>query len=311
MTTTGPCGVFAGLATLDVIHRIDAPPGPDQKITARAHFVAAGGPAANAAVTFAALGGRAVLLTALGTGALAAAITAELTGRGVEVRDIAPDLVDAAPVSSVAVLESTGERSVIGGDAAAVEAPAPDHGVLRELLAGADVALLDGHHPALARAVLAAAQAAAVPTVLDAGRWKPVMADLVGGIDDVVASAVFRTPGAPTAQATLDDLHERGTRTVVLTAGAGPIRWSQGGRTGEIAPPQVEAVDTLGAGDVFHGAYAHALAEGASLEQRITGAAEVAALRIQHAGPRTWLDALAETLPDLPAPPTAEGRLGP
>lgn len=310
MTTTGPCGVFAGLATLDVIHRIDAPPGPDQKITARAQFVAAGGPAANAAVTFAALGGRAVLLTALGTGALAAAITAELAGRGVEVYDIAPELADAAPVSSVAVLESTGERSVIGGDAAAVEAPAPDHGVLRELLAGADVALLDGHHPALARAVLAAAHAAAVPTVLDAGRWKPVMADLVGGIDDVVASAVFRTPDAATAQATLDDLHERGTRTVVFTAGAGPIRWSQGGRTGEIAPPQVEAVDTLGAGDVFHGAYAHALAEGASLEQRITRAAEVAALRIQHAGPRTWLDVLAETLPDLPALPTAEGRLG-
>lgn len=90
MTTPGPRGVFAGLATLDVIHRVDAPPGPNQKITAAAQFVAAGGPAANAAVTFAALGGHAVLVTALGQGAIAQTITAELAAQGVEVHDIAP-----------------------------------------------------------------------------------------------------------------------------------------------------------------------------------------------------------------------------
>lgn len=107
-----PRGVFAGLATLDVIHRIDAPPGPNQKITARAQFVAAGGPAANAAVTFAALGGQAVLLTALGQDTFAETIAAELREHGVEVIDIAPTLREVAPVSSVTVLEATGERSV-------------------------------------------------------------------------------------------------------------------------------------------------------------------------------------------------------
>ena len=56
-----PTGVFVGLATLDVIHRITAPPAVNEKITARQQFVAAGGPATNAAVTFAALGGRADL----------------------------------------------------------------------------------------------------------------------------------------------------------------------------------------------------------------------------------------------------------
>src|SRR5690625_5980424 len=66
VTMHRPRGVFAGLATLDVIHRVDASPGPDEKVTALSQFVAAGGPAANAAVTFAALGGHAVLLTALG-----------------------------------------------------------------------------------------------------------------------------------------------------------------------------------------------------------------------------------------------------
>ena len=55
-----PVGVFVGLATLDVIHRIAKAPAVNQKVTSTAQFVAAGGPAANAAVTFAALGGDAI-----------------------------------------------------------------------------------------------------------------------------------------------------------------------------------------------------------------------------------------------------------
>lgn len=290
MTTPGPRGVFAGLATLDVIHRVDAPPGPNQKITAAAQFVAAGGPAANAAVTFAALGGHAVLVTALGQGAIAQTITAELAAQGVEVHDIAPLLRDATPVSSVTVLEATGERSVIGGDAAGLKAPCPGPELVHELLAGADVVLLDGHHPELARAVRDAASAAALPIVLDAGRWKPIMDELVGEVSDVVASADFRTPGARTSAETAAELRRRGAASIAVTAGPDPVHWWHGERHGQIEVPQVRAVDTLGAGDVFHGAYAHALAASADIEARLRFAAEVAAIRCAHVGPRSWLE---------------------
>ena len=292
MTISRSRGVFAGLATLDVIHRVEAPPGPNQKITAAAQFVAAGGPAANAAVTFAALGGHAVLLTALGRGTIAQTITAELASRGVEVHDIAPDLVDAAPVSSVTVLEATGERSVIGGDAAGLRAPRPDASFLQELLAGADVALLDGHHPELARAVRDGANAVGLPVVLDAGRWKPIMDELVGEVSDVVASADFRTPGADSSARTAAELRHRGAAVVAVTAGPDPVHWWHGKRHGQVLVPQVKAVDTLGAGDVFHGAYAHALATGADVESRLRAAAEVAAIRCAHVGPRGWLEHL-------------------
>lgn len=57
-------GLFAGLATLDIVSHVDRAPGPDEKVTATWQLVAAGGPALNAAVTFAALGGHALLLTA-------------------------------------------------------------------------------------------------------------------------------------------------------------------------------------------------------------------------------------------------------
>ncbi|MGP9539087.1 PfkB family carbohydrate kinase [Brachybacterium sp. AOP43-C2-M15] len=294
--------MFAGLATLDVIHRVDAPPGPDEKVTARAQFVVAGGPAANAAVTFAALGGDATLLTALGQGPIASAIAAELGEHGVEVHDVAPELVDAAPVSSVSVLEATGERSVVGGDAAGLDAPAPEPAQVRDLLAAADVVLLDGHHPEIARAMLGGARAAGLPTVLDAGRWKPVMEELVGAVSDVVASADFRTPGATTSRVTAAELVARGATTVVTTAGPDPVHWWSGGADGAVEVPQVTAVDTLGAGDVFHGAYASALAAGLDVDRRIRFAAEVAAIRCAGVGPRSWLPAIAGMSPERTGP---------
>lgn len=294
MGTRRPRGVFAGLATLDVIHRVDAPPRVDQKVTALSQFVAAGGPAANAAVTFAALGGQAVLLTALGHSPIARTISAELTEHGVEVIDIAPDQDAGAPVSAVTVLAATGERSVVGGDAAGIRAPAPEPGPVREVLARADVVLLDGHHPELARAVLSAAQEDGLPTVLDAGRWKPIMEELAGAVTDVVASADFRTPDAATSRATAAELLARGAGAAVTTAGPDPVHWWSGETHGIIEVPQVRAVDTLGAGDVFHGAFAYALAAGLDLEGRVRFAAEVAATRCAMVGPRSWVSAIAE-----------------
>lgn len=289
----GPAGVFAGLATLDVISRVSRMPGENEKVTATRQFVAAGGPAANAAVTFAALGGTATLITALGSGQIARMIAEELAHVGVRVVDVAPELADAAPVSSVVVTESTGDRAVIGGDAAAVDAPEPDAAMLAGALGDADVVLLDGHHPRIAAAVLHAAPAG-LPTVLDAGRWKPAMSALIPAVTDVVASADFRAPGAADSTATAEWILGRGAPVVVTTAGRGPVRWWTDGVSGEVQVPTVDAVDTLAAGDVFHGAYAFAVAAHAGVRSRISFAAAVAATRCAHVGPRSWLRAIAQ-----------------
>lgn len=286
-------GVFCGLATLDIIHRVITAPGVNEKVTAREQFVAAGGPAANAAVTFAALGGEATLLTALGAGPIAEAITAELAGVGVQVMDIAPELIDAAPVSSVMVTESTGERSVVGADAAAVEAPAPSDEALRKTLDEVDVVLIDGHHPHMAKAAADAARKSGLPTVIDAGRWKPAMADVLSRATDVVASADFRMPGSSTSAHTAAQLVADGCPVVVTTAGAEPVQWWAAGAQGSVAVPTTIAVDTLGAGDVFHGAYAYALSHGEGVASRIAFANAVAATRCAHIGPRSWLKAIA------------------
>ena len=68
--------MFVGLTTLDVLHRVERSPGPNEKVTALRQDVAAGGPAANAAVVFAAMGGTARLITSMGSDPLAAATIA-------------------------------------------------------------------------------------------------------------------------------------------------------------------------------------------------------------------------------------------
>lgn len=287
-----PRGVFVGLATLDVIHRITEPPAANQKITAAAQFVAAGGPAANAAVTFAALGGQAVLVTALGSEPVADLVRSDLVAHGVEVIDAAAGTARPVPVSSVSVVDATGDRSVVSLDAVASDVAAP--AALDGLVAGADVVLVDGHHPLIGAAATRSAGAHEVPCVVDAGRWKPTMAELIPQRPDMVCSGDFRTPGADSSEATAAALLADGVPTVVITDGGAPIRWWSGGEAGTVAVPAVQVRDTLGAGDAFHGAYCYFGAAGVvRLTERVDAAARVAALRCSVIGPRAWLAELS------------------
>ncbi|MET0451338.1 MAG: PfkB family carbohydrate kinase, partial [Mycobacterium sp.] len=264
----------------------------NEKITSTAQFVAAGGPAANAAVTFAALGGDATLVTALGDDPVADLIRADLCAYGVTVVDAAAGTTRAVPVSAVSVVESTGDRSVVSLDAVNSDATPPAE--LDGLVAGADVVLVDGHHPLLARAAARHSRDGSTPLVVDAGRWKTVMGDLVEYATDMVCSNDFHTPGDDTSDATAATLVGAGVRTVVVTHGGDPVQWWSDGESGSVPAQPVVVVDTLGAGDAFHGAYSYFSTQGGGgVAERIERSAHVAALRCSMVGPRAWLSELS------------------
>lgn len=285
--------MFVGLCTLDVVHRVDRLPAPNEKITAVSQFVAAGGPATNAAVTFAALGGQATLVTSVGEGLVSGAIHDDLLRHGVSLVDVGAGQEPA--VSAVALDADTGDRSVISIDAAASQVAAPTG--LDDVISGADVVMVDGHHPELALWAARLARAGSVRVVADAGRWRPVFAELLPLCDDVICSADFRTPDARTSAETATALAAIGAARIATSHGADPITWSTAAQMGEVMVPRVDAVDTLGAGDVLHGAYTYySLDDDLVFATQLARAAAVAALRCSVLGPRAWLGELNQLM---------------
>lgn len=283
-----PRGLFVGLATLDLVQRVARRPGANEKVLALRSDLAAGGPAAVAAVTFSALGGRSVLLSALGSGPLGRLAAAELARCGVRLVDAWAGGTDLS-ISAITVLDGTGERSVVSRNAEDMTVAVPAE--LPALAADADVVLIDGHHPDLAVAAARAARVADVPVVLDCGSARPVYAELVRFADAAVCSAGFVTGGSGGFGLVAEALLAEGARLVAMTAGAAPVRWRTREETGVVEVPQVTVRDTLGAGDALHGAVAFARAQGITDPARSLGfGVAVASLRVQHSGPRAWLD---------------------
>jgi len=289
-----PTVLCVGLTTLDVVHHVDGPPRWGRKERSVGGELLAGGPAANAAVTAARLLGSARLLSAVGPGPAAAPAHADLAAHGVDLIDLAPPDWH-VPVASALVDVHTGERTVVSPGALGRRAVDGAEYSLAGLLDGVGVVLLDGHHPRLAARVAAEAARADVPVVLDAGSWKDELDPVLPRVGLAACSADLCPPGGrragddPFGVATV--LHRRGVPTVLVTDGPRPIVWSTlDGNRGRVEVPAVKAVDTLGAGDAFHGALAAALAVRAGELPRCAAlAAEVAAVRCAHLGSRAWL----------------------
>jgi sugar/nucleoside kinase (ribokinase family) len=290
-----------GVAVLDVQQTVDRLPGPDEKLVATDLLVASGGPAANAAVTAAALGVGARLVTRIGESPLGTLIRADLGAQGVDVVDCAGPR-DRPAVSTVLVTRGTGQRAVVSVNAsqhmAAPAGSSPDvANWARALVSGVDLVLLDGHHLDLALPLADAARAAGVTVLLDGGSWKPGLEELLALVDIAVISAVFRVPadldevsGCPDEDV-LGTVRSLGPPVVAQSRGPMPIDVLIGAGRAEIPVPHVEVVDTLGAGDVLHGALSAwvAVRGTGDLLGGLDWAARIAADSCTAAGSRGWL----------------------
>lgn len=288
--------VFVGLTTLDVIHRVTAVPDANQKIVSGQTLLAAGGPAANAAIAHVHCGGRARLVTALPAHALSEVILADLADCGVDVVVADATGVGAPTTATILVTESTGERAVISptGPASAVRDTPADLDPA-SAVDGATALMLDGYHPHLAVPLARAARAAGVPVIMDGGSYKPHTPTLLEWVDVAVVSADFAPPGvAPTPDAVLAYLLGYGVAMAAVSRGERPLvyRTTDGG--GEVPVEPVEVVDTLGAGDVLHGALTYRIAtlglDPGRFAADLAWASRVAAVSVCSFGTRAWLE---------------------
>ncbi|BDZ40869.1 ribokinase [Paraoerskovia sediminicola] len=290
--------VCCGLVTVDVVQVVERFPAANEKVRAVDASIEFGGPAANAAATASALGVPATLISRVGGAGLGSIAAEGLRAAGVRVVDVAePD--DAPPVSTVVVTRATGERAVVstnavssGAQSAAPAAPDVADAVEAALagLGPADVVLLDGHHVDLAERVARHARQVGARTVLDGGSFKPGTPELLGWCDVVLLSEDFRMP-AVAEEGTLDAAAAamRPGTVVARSRGHRAIEVLDADGRHEVGVPEATVVDTLGAGDVLHGALAAWLASGATVLTSIERAAEVATASVEHPGALGWV----------------------
>ncbi len=278
-------GVFClGIATLDYVYSVETLPTRGEKYRSRDLAVVGGGCAGNASVAIARLGGRSWLATRLADDLTGDGIVADLQAEGVDASGSlrAPGL--RSPVSAILV-DAAGERMVVSySDPTMPE----DTGWLpSHLPGGANAVLADTRWGEGALAALRLARKAGVPGVLDADR-KPPHPDLVATASHVAFSqqALREVSGEDDPRAGLAKVAEGASNWLAVTLGKEGVLFVDNGTVAQIPAFAVETVDTLGAGDVWHGAFALALAEEQSERAAIRFASAAAAIKCTRFGGR-------------------------
>ena len=281
-------GLFVGLSAVDLSYTVDEIPRRNQKISVRGQQISAGGPSANAAATFAFLGGHAAMATAIGAHPLGAIIRSDLARFSIRLHDFARRRKEPPPVSSIMVLRSTGERSVVSANAAVFPDIAPEFNP--SWLDSLSIVQVDGHYMQLCITAARAAHHRGIPVVLDSGSWKQGMSELLPAIDIAICSDDFRPPNCHTRNDVFKFLKRQGIRRVAITSGGDPIRFVDGTERGTVDVKNIRAVDTLGAGDIFHGAFCYYISQsGYSFREAIALAARVASFSCRFPGTRSWM----------------------
>lgn len=268
---------------------------PDRgaKFQSTAFVSVGGGPAATAAVTIARLGGEAALAARVGDDPVAGLIVAELESYGVDCRWVRRFPGCASSLSAV-MLDPLGERMIVNHldrrlPAAADWLPDPR-------AAGAAAVLADSRWPEGAAHALAAARAAGLPAVLDADQPVPRDSGALEAATHVAFSAegLAELTGEQDARRALESVAGAIPGWCCVTAGAEGVYAMTAAGTEHYPAFKVRAVDTLGAGDVWHGAFALALAEGRGEAAAIRHASAAAAIKVQRPGGRAGAPTRAE-----------------
>lgn len=298
MSSPAPAGLGPGLDVLcvgllcvDLVLSVPRHPGPDEKIRAHARRLAPGGPAAVAAVQVARLGGRAAFAGLIGpttSDPFAAFLRAALVAAGIDDSPLLEVAGHPTPVATIWV-KPDASRSIVSHQefpAPASEGPRPS-----PVFPPARVLLTDGHRPEWTQALLAHKRARNLPLVLDAGSWTDSVRALAPHAGQLVASeacARAALGGVDPAHATPASLRTAllaaPDATVVVTLGARGVVWSGPDGAGALPAHRIDAVDTSGAGDAFHGAYALGLSRGLDLMGRLRLASAAGALACTRPG---------------------------
>lgn len=277
-----------GHASYDLVFSVPHHPAEDEKIFAQGFINCGGGPAANAAVAVSRLGFKSAFAGYLGLDLYGERHWRELIENGVDT-SIAVRGHSPTPISAVLV-KPDGKRALINykSDTKPLSAHDLDFSAVKP-----KSVLFDGHEPHVSVAYCRKLRENCVPTILDAGSLHEGTQALMGLVDFLVCSEKFALQAARTIEQALSQLAQIAPAVVITLSEQGLI-WQKGSERGQLPAFSVINIDSTGAGDAFHGAFAAAISCGKEWPDILSYASAAGALCCTKMGARPGLPSKEE-----------------
>jgi sugar/nucleoside kinase (ribokinase family) len=284
-TTRKPHILCAGNAVQDMVMRVETFPAPGMKIRASDFVIVGGGCAANAAVAATRLGAVARYAGPLGgeDDETSDNIVRGLEQQGIDCSGAMRIAGAVAPVSLI-LLDAHGEKTIATrrGSGLTEAAPADPE----RLVEGVDGVLVDNAFTAFVMPVCKAARRRNLPVVMDLDRATECNEPLLQCATHLISSAQ-----ALRYATKVDDLKEGlavfGRHVdcfLAVTDGPNGTYWLENGRVRHFDAFKVDTIDTLGAGDTFHGAFLFGILTGRDAVEAMRFAAAAAAIKCTRFG---------------------------
>lgn len=279
-----------GVAPLDYLAVVSPYPDLDRKVEAVDFRVQGGGPVPTALVTMARLGARTALVATIGNDREGRLIKSELESEGVNTNHLLIARKGSSLRAFIWIDHESGQRTVVLNRTGCP--PVRPRRLKASLFAKTRFVLLDGRdlEANIRAAGLARKHACAV--VIDVGSYRPEVQPLLALTDYLVIGEEFSrkfTRNEDPARALLQLYRRYKPRAVVITLGG---RGAIGTTDGSIFKQEgfkVKAVDTTGAGDVFHGAFIYALVRNWEVRKAVEFGCACAAMKCTALGGRTGI----------------------
>lgn len=301
--------VGVGYTALDYLGVVPHLPLENTKLEMREFAIQGGGPTATAMVTLRRLGLTASYIGKVGDDGFGARMLEELRGEGVDVSSVVVERGATSQYAFIMVDARTAARTIVWTRGSASHLAAQE--VNLDLITSARGLLIDDLEPEAALAAARAARSRGTLVLIDAGSLRDGVRELLPYCDYIVASELFaeQISGGASLLRSLEVLRSFGPKASVVTLGERGCAFLSGAGPVEVAGFPVNAVDTTGAGDVFHGAYLFAVLQGWDTLMACTFANAVAALKCAKLGGRSGipsiggaLDFLSRTRPGIDFP---------
>lgn len=283
-----------GQCSLDYISIVRRYPEEDTKEEALDLAVQGGGPVATALVALSRLGFRTFFSGRVSDDEAGLEIRNGLKEEGVDIRGLKVKKGGRSQTAFILVNRKNGSRTILWQRPTVP--PLTPGEVEPALIKKGRMLLLDGLMKEASLKAADIARASKIPVMLDAGRVRPGMLKLASLSDYIVCSEEFARGLELSPKEALKRLSLFKPKAVTVTLGAkGSLTWHEG-RVFHQPAFKVRAVDTTGAGDVFHGGYIYGVLKGWEMENTVEFASAFAALKCLKPGGRAGIPSLSETL---------------